>query len=195
VVHNNLPYALVSNLKWNGFLSNKHELFYLATPKVACTSLKWWFANILGLEKSLFHFNESNETEPDLIIHDLFYKIAPEVTGLDIHNLQNALGNNKYFRFCLTKNPYKRIFSAWQSKWLLQEPLQFTNYVEKTFTALPVSTIHEIAIAFEGFLEYLFEHEAPNFLDAHVTPQFEILGHDLKALKKRLSIQVPITLS
>ena len=35
-------------LRWNSYLSTRHKLLYVATPKVAWTSVKWWFAALEG---------------------------------------------------------------------------------------------------------------------------------------------------
>src|SRR5215211_3785581 len=40
-------------LRWNSFLSERYKLLYIATPKVACTLLKWWFADLEGYSEVL----------------------------------------------------------------------------------------------------------------------------------------------
>ncbi len=173
---NEIPW---SHLKWNSFYSDKHKLFYVATPKVACTSLKWWFCNLVGFVDSVQQCDKSIESDPALIIHDNFYRVAPDVTGLDKDKLLPVLSSSDCFRFCLVRNPFRRIFSAWQSKWLLKEPLQIGSYTQFPFLNLPIDNYLAIQIAFEEFLEHLFEYEYPQFMDVHVTPQFNLLRPDL----------------
>ena len=166
---------LIEYLRWNSFRSVNYRIFYVATPKVACTSLKWWFAELEGLSAIISDLGESNESSPDLVIHDAFQKIAQNATGLSLQELDESLHSDNYFRFAVVRNPYKRIFSAWQSKLLLQEPLQIKNYLNEEFFNYKIKSIADLAKAFELFLEYLANREAPNFLDSHWTPQAVLL--------------------
>lgn len=172
---------LADHLKWNSFLSERRKLLYVATPKVACTSIKWWFAALEGASREILNSRESNESDPDLVVHDEFHKVAPSVTGLSAESLQEALTSDEFFRFAVVRNPYKRIFSAWQSKLLLREPLQAPLYRDKDFYSLPIDSYEDLRRSFEAFLLHLIEFEAPQFWDAHWTPQASLLRPDLIA--------------
>ena len=180
---------LFEYLRWNGFLSERYKLFYVATPKVACTSIKWWFADLVGYGQILRNVTDSNESDPDLIIHDSFYKLAPNVTGLLPEALLEPLTSDAYFRFAVVRNPYNRIFSAWQSKLLLREPLQISPYINCDFYNQSIKNAADIASAFEGFLEHIAENEAQNFLDVHWTPQTDLLRPDLISYSKLVQIE------
>lgn len=73
--------SLGTYLRWNGYRSECYRLFYVATPKAACTTLKWWFAALEGYSQDLRRITDSAETDPDLAIHDSFHKVAGHVTG------------------------------------------------------------------------------------------------------------------
>ncbi|WP_052391733.1 glycoside hydrolase family 99-like domain-containing protein [Paraburkholderia bannensis] len=165
-------------LRWNSYRSERRKLLYVATPKVACTSLKWWFAALEGYAQALHDINDSSESDPDLVVHES-HKVAPHVTGLVKEQLIGALTSDEYFRFALVRNPYKRIFSAWQSKLVLQEPLQVGRYLSFDFFHLPMKSRQDIAPAFEAFLEHLAANEAPSFWDHHWVPQVSILRPDV----------------
>jgi hypothetical protein len=170
---------LAYQLRFNAFLSQRHRLLYIATPKVACTSLKWWLASIEGCADDLLAVTDSHESDPDLAIHDSFDKVAPHVTGLDLESLSEALSSDAYFRFAVVRNPYKRIFSAWQSKLLLREPIQIGPYIKSEFFHHRIQQGRDLVEAFEGFLEHLASNEAPSFRDHHWKPQAAILRPDL----------------
>lgn len=165
-------------LRWSGYRSEQHKLLYVSTPKVACTSLKWWFAALEGCSKALYEITDSAESNPDQIVHEM-HKVAPHVTGLGADELFEALTSDSYFRFAVVRNPYKRIFSAWQSKLLLQEPQQVGPYTQSDFYHRPLKSAEDIALAFEGFLEHLASKEAPSYWDQHWTPQVTLLRPDL----------------
>jgi glycosyltransferase involved in cell wall biosynthesis len=184
-----LPEAVWNYLRWNAYLSTTYKLLYISTPKVACTSLKWWFASLAGYAKALSEYRESGESDPDLVIHDSFHKVAPHVTGLESEALAPAIVSENYFRFAVVRNPYKRIFSAWQSKLLLQEPLQSQPYLECDFFRHPIESVEDIRSSFEGFLEHLAFKEAPDYLDVHWTPQADLLRPDLIPYTKLAQIE------
>lgn len=189
-------------LRVNCYRSEPHRLAYVATPKVACTSLKWWFAKLGGYAQAIRKVTDSEESEPDLVIHDSFHKIAPEVTGLSPETLRETLESDSYFKFAVVRNPYKRIFSAWQSKLMLREPIQSGRYVGRDFFHHAMSSMNDIASSLEAFLEHLATNEAPSFWDFHWAPQVRLLRPDLIAyscvakiehaetLTKRLSVHL-----
>lgn len=180
---------LFGYLRWNSYCSEKYKLLYIATPKVACTSLKWWFADLEYVSEIIRDCAESTETSPELVIHDAFFKVAPNVTGLLPNALLEPLTSDGYFRFAVVRNPYKRIFSAWQSKLLLREPLQVTPYLGCGFYNQPIEKASDIALAFEGFLEHLLANEASSYWDIHWTPQVDLLRPDLINYTKLVKIE------
>lgn len=174
----------------SGYRSDRYKIFYVSTPKVACTSLKWWFASLEGKVKQLRSLTDSAESDPDLIIHgNSFQRLAPHVTGLGADDIEQTLESDAYFKFAIVRNPYKRIFSAWQSKLLLQEPLQVAPYKSFEFFNHSLRNAHDIALAFEGFLEHLANNEAPSYWDLHWTPQVNLLRPDLIDYSKVFKIE------
>ncbi|WP_447793395.1 rhamnan synthesis F family protein [Pseudomonas farris] len=169
----------LDSLKYGSYYSEKFKIFYVSTPKVGCTSLKWWFAKLEGCASAINRDLKSLESTPELTIHDTFHLVAPSVTGLPESSLDELVHAHGIFRFAVVRNPYKRIFSAWQSKILLREPLQIGPYVSQDFFYHKITNSFDIADAFECFLEHLLAVEAPSFLDPHWTPQVTLLRPDL----------------
>lgn len=159
----------------NAYFSNSHRILYIATPKVACTSFKWWFAELLGIKSAIEQSMISMESDPELVIHDSFACVAPEFTGINIAGLNEALSSPQYFRFCLVRNPFTRIFSAWQSKWLLREPIQAHFFQEMEEESVVESTV-DIRNLFEGFLRFLSKLRGNSGWDVHVAPQVAFLA-------------------
>lgn len=174
----------------SGYRSDRYKIFYVSTPKVACTSLKWWFASLEGKVQALRALTDSAESDPDLTIHgNNFQRLAPDVTGLGPDALEETLSSDGYFKFAIVRNPYKRLFSAWQSKLLLQEPLQVAPYKSYDFFHHSLRDANDIALAFEGFLEHLANNEAPHYWDLHWTPQVKLLRPDLIEYSKIFKIE------
>ncbi|HEA3091121.1 TPA: sulfotransferase family 2 domain-containing protein, partial [Aeromonas salmonicida] len=165
-------------LQWNSYRSEHHNLLYVATPKVACTTIKWWFAALEGYADDLRQLTDSAESDPELIIHDS-HRVAPNVTGIKLQDLKACLESDSFFRFAVVRNPYKRIFSAWQSKILVREPLQANRYIGADFYHHPIVSASDIKNAFEQFLEHIALNEALSYWDQHWTPQADLLRPDL----------------
>ncbi|MEB2856615.1 sulfotransferase family 2 domain-containing protein [Pseudomonas atacamensis] len=165
---------LLDYFSWNSCVSDERKLFYVATPKVACTSIKWWFAELEGVARAVQLENISSETDPELVIHDTLLAVAPQLFVRSPQRLAQIQADG-YFSFALVRNPYKRIFSAWQSKILLREPLQIVPYKGLDFVEYPIDVMSDVAGAFEAFLEYLYSHERNEFKDCHWTPQYDLL--------------------
>jgi hypothetical protein len=177
-------------LRWNSLRSERYKLFYVATPKVACTTLKWWFAALEGYAEQLKSLTDNSESDPNLVVHES-HRVAPSVTGLSLTDLTEALESEDFFRFAIVRNPYKRLFSAWQSKLLLREPLQSTHYVDLSFYHYPIKTAADIPIAFQLFLEHLAGNEAPSYWDHHWRPQTDVLRPDLIDYTQIFKIENP----
>jgi hypothetical protein len=165
---------LLDYFSWNSCVSDERKLFYVATPKVACTSVKWWFAELEGVVQAVQQAKSSSETDPELAIHDTLLAVAPGMFVRSPERLAQIKADG-YFSFALVRNPYKRIFSAWQSKILLREPLQIVPYEGQDFVEYPIELMSDVTGAFECFLEYLYVHERGDFKDCHWTPQYDLL--------------------
>ena len=186
---------LSKNKSFGCYRSERYKLLYVATPKVACTSLKWWFASLEGYEQILREISDSSQPGPDLIIHDNLPKVAPNIAALTPEMVFEALTSDEYFRFAVVRNPYKRIFSAWQSKLLLRESVHIAPYLKSDFLYYPLEGPEDIAKAFEAFLEHLFLSEAPSYRDVHWTPQANLLRPHLIHYSKLVQIENPEELS
>lgn len=165
----------------NSYVSAVHRLVYVATPKVACTSLKWWFADLVGCSTKSFQTAArfSREPDPELVIHDLFQRVAPEVANHDLTEVLELIKRSDYFSFCLVRNPFVRVFSAWQSKWLIREPLQIKCVNGAAFDTWPIESTEDLRRHFEGFLEYLAAENNNLSADPHVLPQSDLLEPDI----------------
>lgn len=162
-------------LRWNSYFSNRHNLLYVSTPKAACTTLKWWFADLVGLRQRTQDAKGSCESTPDGVIHDLFARVSAEHTGLAVARLEQIVADPGVFRFCVVRNPFTRTFSAWQSKWLLRETPQAKAHGHAAFMKRSPMDSEGVARALEDFLEGIVATEHPVIKDVHLKPQRDLL--------------------
>jgi hypothetical protein len=185
-----LPPLVYWHLAYASFYSERLRLHYIATPKAACTALKWWFAALEGIAFTGVDGRDSWESEPELLIHDLVQKAAPHIQSFDPRALERACADESVFRFALVRNPFTRIFSAWLSKLAIQEANQVAAYADADFLRLPITDCETLAIAFEGFLRHLAEHEAPDaWRNAHWAPQNRLLAPERIAYSRIFPVE------
>lgn len=166
-------------LRWSYF-SPRYNLHYVSVPKAACTTIKWWFAELVGLSREALETARSLESDTELVIHDAFPQVAPRgITSFTKEELDPIIASENAFRFAVVRNPFKRVFSGWQSKLLLREPLQIARYREMDWFHHPIGSRGETAEAFEQFLEHLVKCETPDFWDPHWTLQTRMVRADL----------------
>lgn len=173
------PKIFLQHLKVAAYFSTTYKLLYVATPKVACTSLKWWLADLVGCSNKILDANVSFESDPELVIHDTFHQVALQMTGFNAAGLDLALTSPEYFKFCVIRNPFKRVFSAWQSKWLIHEPLQKSALYGAAISNKSIETIDDLRENFEDFIANLKRCKDVGIDDVHLIPQSELLRPDL----------------
>jgi len=156
--------------KWNAVLARSAKILYVATPKVACTSLKWALASAESTLSS--GISLSQEPTTDLTIHD------PSVHGLGVLGLvsegerQEAFTSPDWIRFCVTRTPYERLVSAWMNRVVFGMPSELSPSLSAQF-----GSEHDYGLAFRRFVRRLDEDKALS-ADPHFAPQVDLLEID-----------------
>jgi hypothetical protein len=100
------------------------RIVFLPIPKAGCTSLLWLLAELAGLPAERFERSASPEVSPALTVHDMGLW-APEhrLAEYSDDERERILLEDGWLRFCVVRDPATRLWSAWQSKLLLREPI------------------------------------------------------------------------
>ena len=168
------PSLVWSHLRYNNYVSTTHGLHFIATPKVACTALKWWFADLHGLGTRV-RAASSRESDASLVVHDALQAVAPALLASEPEDFDAALRRTDLWRFAFVRHPVARTFSAWASKVLLAEPAQ-AHLIVPDIDPGELRDAADVAAAFDRFVRWLAEHEAPDaWRDPHWAPQSLLL--------------------
>src|SRR4051794_34431178 len=98
-----------------------YRAVYVSVPKAACTSLKWLVAGIQGEDPQRFHRSLSREVAPALTIHRRgLWRRTPMLHELPEAELEAVSPENGWFVFAVVRHPAARLWSGWQSKFLLR---------------------------------------------------------------------------
>lgn len=162
-----------TRLDYGSYVSFRHRLLYIETPKVACTSLKTFLHELEELPR-IQAFRGSRESKLSMFIHDREQFALPSLLQLDRDLQQSVLTDRDWFRFALVRNPYSRLLSAWISKIRTVEPgfEEVARVIRPSFPEGPLPTFSE-------FVEFVCVHEDLTVCDAHWCLQADLLMPEL----------------
>lgn len=163
-------------LKRNTFVIEELNLFYIDTPKAGSTAVKSVLASFKNFNPK-DHLGSPSKSTRELLVHDRNINPIPSLRDFSLDKQEEILFDDSWSRFCLVRNPYTRIFSAWFNKILLQEPevmhkLQGYPLREKY---LSVTEIYE---DFQYFVDYIDANQSAAVLDPHWDTQSRLLFKD-----------------
>lgn len=166
--------------RWRTFAVPAARVMFVQVNKNACTSLKWMMAGIAG--ENLDGFTPSlaaSTTEQDDIHDRRQWKYSPWLDRLDPQLRAEIHPDNGWFVFAVIRDPRARLFSAWESKLLLDNPGYTSSRAQPWYPRHPLSA-ESVVEDFAKFVD-LFEREPDHRLrgDGHFRDQVEMLHQDL----------------
>jgi len=161
------------------FVLPRWKTVYVSVPKAACTSLKWLVADLQEEDPQKFYGILSRETGRQMTLHARnWWKKTPTLHELDDDRLAEIDLDDGWFVFAVVRHPTARLWSAWQSKFLLREPRFLEKYPGAPWPRLP-KTSQDVADDFATFVRSLDATDRPSVLrDRHFLTQDRLLGPD-----------------
>ena len=168
------------------YLSDKYKLAFCAVAKAASTSIVDWLAKLEGIDPSAMP--EVYKERPYLP-RAAFDLMRSHLVVRTYKAISSVLSLNDFFYFTIVRNPYTRIFSAWQNKVLLHPVKRlhsFKIFDDSRDDSRTYLSIEDIKESFEKFLYKL--HSTNNFagFDRHVAPQTSLIDLDSSLLIVKL---------
>ena len=153
------------------------RVVYVATPKAGGTSLLLALAILQGEDIAQFGRSAAPEVTRSLTLHDgeLWRNTVP-LWRLTDDELRSISPDNGWFVFSATRHPLTRLWSAWQSKLLMREPIYFERYSDRHWFPRIATTDDDIRRDFYRHVAAL--PAEPDLVegDPHWMPQGELLG-------------------
>jgi len=171
-----LSEAEEERLRHASFVIAKLRLVYVETPKVACTSFKHLVAT-LGDAHPMEWLRQSamGMQTPAQAIHDRALISLPSLPDLAPEERQNLLENKNVLRFCIVRNPYDRLASAWADRLLMHTISPLAPVVSHLGLPRYEADWSYLRARFAEFVDHLYRHEAPDFSNHHWQKMTELL--------------------
>ena len=168
----------LARLQVSSFVSTRNRYFYVMTPKVGCTTIKHMIGAIEGIDiRPEVVARRNRESKRAMLIHDPDALPIPHLTGLAPDQAARLIGpDSGYLVFAFVRNPYSRLFSAWNNK---------LRFVEPSYAPVAAAIRDALAlggdaapVSFADFVAYVCRHEDPRLCDHHWALQTALLFPD-----------------
>ncbi len=95
----------------------------------------WVLAELAGIPREAFDESTKPEVSAAMAVHDeqVWFRHGRLLRSLDQAARQAALTDAGWFRFSVVRDPARRLWSAWQSKLLLREPVYYGFHHERAW--------------------------------------------------------------
>jgi hypothetical protein len=164
---------------WRTYAAVDARVLFVQVNKNACTSVKWMMAAIAGEDLGGFGPSLGASARDADDIHDRRQWRSPRLDQMAPELRAQIHPDNGWFVFAVTRDPRARLFSAWQSKLLLENP-GYTSYrKEAWYPRHPVST-ESVVEDFATFVDLLVREPHHRIRgDGHFRDQVELLHEDV----------------
>jgi Sulfotransferase family len=157
----------------NSFVVPDLKIVYMSVTKAACTSLRWMIADLAGEDLEQFYTALGAQQTRLMTIHGTRerWQHTPQLGQLSPEQLAEISTDNGWFVFAVVRDPWSRIWSAWQSKFLVRHPFYEGYQDEPWYPAVPTSQ-EGIIKDFRAFLDVRPWTWDPQLsTDVHFLPQ------------------------
>ena len=168
----------LARLQVSSFVSTRNRYLYVMTPKAGCTTIKHMICEIESITiRSEVVPRRNRESKRAMLIHDQDALPIPHLTTLPQDQAAQLLSpDSGYLAFAFVRNPYSRLFSAWNNKLRFVEP-SYAPVAAAIRDALGLGG-GAAPISFADFVSYVCRHEDPRVCDHHWALQTALLFPD-----------------
>jgi hypothetical protein len=114
----------------NTFVLPRHQMVYVSVTKVACTTLRWMVADLAGEDLEGFYTAHAPHQTRLMTIHRprQDWQHTPQLFQVPEEERASMSRDNGWLVFAVVRDPWSRLFSAWQSKFLVRHPYYLRHY-------------------------------------------------------------------
>lgn len=157
----------------NSFVLPKHKVVYMSVTKAACTSMRWMVATLSGEDFERFYRTPVAHQTRMMTVHNRGkWKFTPQLKDLSPAELADISRDRGWFIFAVVRDPWSRLWSAWQSKFLVRHTPYVQEYRHEPWFPRVPDTANDVVEDFRRFvIERPWETHATLSRDVHFRPQ------------------------
>ncbi len=166
----------------NTWVLPEHKVVYVSAAKVACTTLKWMVADLAGEDHRHIDTVASGMQSRLMTIHPgrARFQRVRAVHQMSAAEVAEISPENGWFVFAALRDPWSRLWSAWQSKFLVRANRYVRNYAEDPFFPRVPTQASDVVEDFARFVELRPWVTDPRLQkDLHFRPQVRALQPEL----------------
>lgn len=156
-------------------------MVYISVTKVACTSLRWMVADLAGEDLEMFTKAAGGQQSRLMTIHGGRdrWKKTPQLLRMTQEELDEISPENGWFIFAVVRDPWSRLWSAWESKFLVRHVTYMRRFGDQPWFPRVPQTAEDVI---EDFQKFVFERPWETYpelmKDAHFWPQVKSVRPD-----------------
>ena len=139
----------------NTWVLPEHKVVYVSAAKVACTTLKWMVADLAGEDHDDITSVASGMQSRLMTIHPGRSRLrhVTAVHTMPAEEVAEISPENGWFVFGALRDPWTRLWSAWQSKFLVRANRYVRNYRDDEFFPRVPERASDVVEDFRRFVE------------------------------------------
>ncbi|WP_278235132.1 sulfotransferase family 2 domain-containing protein [Isoptericola sp. AK164] len=166
---------------WNSWVLPDHRVVFVNVAKNASTSLKWLMAELTGKDPQRFHqVMNLAPTRQQTIHRKSAWSGVDSLVSVDPELRAQISPENGWFVFAVVRDPRLRVWSAWQSKFLIGNPRHsFDKFRDAPWLPRVPGSTQDVVEDFAAFVRLLDSPQGSRvFGDVHFRPQVSLLNED-----------------
>lgn len=180
-----MPATFPDWIERQSLVARNQKVVFVPTLKAGCTSVMWALAEIEGTLAPPEDISELADQSLDQIIHNPRIHGLPSLASFDGAVRREMLGGSEWTRFCVTRDPYARLLSAWLNRAFL-----YSTGAEEFFvppdpdlrSALDGDLPVDVGARFRSFVRRLVaptDDPGRSHVDPHFATQFSLIRPDV----------------
>lgn len=157
----------------NSFALPEHRVVYISVTKAACTAMRWMIAGLAGEDAETFYQTPVGHQTRLMTIHNRSrWQHTPQLKDLPPSTLAEISPDDGWFVFAVVRDPHSRLWSGWQSKFLVRHGRYVRLYADQPWFPRVPERPEDVVEDFHRFVEARPWETHPELRrDVHFLPQ------------------------
>jgi len=159
------------------------KVVFVPTLKAGCTSVMWALAEAEGTLAPDEDISELGDQSREQSIHNPRIHGLPILASFDAESRREILTGPEWTRFCVTRDPYARLVSAWLNRAFLYSTGAEQFFVpadpDLDWPSASGDVSVDVGVLFRSFVRRLVSVGTSSVIDPHFAPQYSLIRPDV----------------